>query len=199
MIYLHLPFHLQLIVRTKLLFVFLSLLFCCILAESSMGYSSLNPLIFTSSFDNLTAEIPSFTLPVSVSQREGCLSASEGEVYFYIGGGINRQTNQVFNDLYLIDTIGDTIISCSPSLPYPIYYSNSQWYEAMESLILYTGVVSLPGQNETYLTSTLLLNLSQSTSATCFYNLTSIPVPIIGRKYAASIIYNSRLYVFGHQ
>src|ERR1700722_6707622 len=70
----------------------------------------------------LTAETPSFTLPVSVSQREGCISASEGEVYFYIGAGINRQTNQAFNDLYLIDTIHDTIISCSPSLSYPIYY-----------------------------------------------------------------------------
>ena len=127
---------------------------------------------------------------------KGSVYASEVEVFMYWGGGINSVTGQAFSDLYLIDTVNDVFTPC-PSLPTTLAYSSVHWCEALESMVLYTGVISAPKAPDSYLQSVLLLALPTVSASQCSYTTTSISSNMLGRKFASTALLSTVMYVFG--
>ena len=96
--------------------------------------------------------------------REGAAYGDEGEEYGFLVGGanLNAASNPTaYGDIWLLNITSDTFISCG-SLPNSstLYYSQAEWNEASEQLVIVGGVQSAPSAaQESYFT-----NLSPNTT-----------------------------------
>ena len=201
---------------SHLLFVALPLLLalqCCIsplLAQSTVTAVTpviypnyLTPWSYMSVYEDEAYEWAA--VPTTLG-REGAAYGDEGEEYGFLVGGATLQGTSptAYGDIWLLNITSDTFISCG-SLPSQatLYYSQAEWNEANEQLVIVGGVQSAPtAAAEVYFPNLYVLQFPAATGpapgcAGLQVNTVTVTPAVPGRKFHSIEIIDGYMYVFG--